>query len=111
MITAVATEHPIGKCAVCSEELAGDVRGELQKESDPKRPDIFDDWQHQNPRRRSPIGVGTAGFVTSALMAIFFRIKQWLMPQFRHQIDLRCAPKQVGAVFIRRLQHKAWKCI
>jgi hypothetical protein len=38
----LATEHPIGK-----HELAGNFGGQLHNESDPKRPDIFDDWQHQ----------------------------------------------------------------
>ena len=47
-VVAVATEYPIGKGAAFSEHyFAGNIGGKLHNESDPKRPDIFDDWQHQ----------------------------------------------------------------
>jgi hypothetical protein len=49
---AVATEYPIGKGSVFSKHT-GNVGEKLQNESDPKRPDVFDDWQHL----RSPGGV------------------------------------------------------
>jgi hypothetical protein len=53
-VIAVATEYPIGKGPVFSKhKLTGNVGEKLQNESDPKRPDVFDDWQHL----RSPGGV------------------------------------------------------
>ena len=47
-LIAVATEHPVDNGTVFSkQELTGKSGEELQNESDPKRPEIFDDWQHQ----------------------------------------------------------------
>ena len=47
-VVAVASEYPIGKGPVCfKHKVAGSVGEKLQNDSDPKRPDVFDDWQHR----------------------------------------------------------------
>ena len=47
-VVAVATEYPIGEGPVLSKyKLTGDVGEKLQNEADPKRPEVFDDWQHR----------------------------------------------------------------
>jgi len=53
-VVAVATEYPIGKGPVFSKhKVTGDVREKRQNYSDPKRPNVLDDWHH----RPSPGGV------------------------------------------------------
>ena len=47
-VVAVATEYPIGEGPVLSKhKLTGNVGKKLQNEADPKRPEVFDNWQHR----------------------------------------------------------------
>ena len=53
-VIAVATEYPIGKGPVFfKHKVTGSVGEKLQNDSDPRRPNVLDDWHH----RLSPGGV------------------------------------------------------